>query len=89
MIVEAGHFALILALALALAQTVIPFWGARSGDRALMGVGVSAAIGQFAFVAMAFAALAAAHLDSGINVEDQHSYRRGLMFLALAYFRKL
>src|ERR1700722_8565541 len=77
MIVEAGHFALILALALALAQTVIPFWGARSGDRALMGVGVSAAIGQFAFVAMAFAALAAAHLDSDFSVlnvaENSHS----------------
>ena len=77
MIVEAGHFALILALALALAQTAIPFWGARSGDRALMGVGVSAAIGQFAFVAMAFAALAAAHLDSDFSVlnvaENSHS----------------
>src|SRR5277367_2541801 len=77
MIVEAGHFALILALALALAQTVIPFWGARSGDRALMGVGVSAAIGQFAFVAMAFAALAAAHLDSDFSVlnvfDNSHS----------------
>src|SRR5271168_2116137 len=77
MIVEAGHFALILALALALAQTVIPFWGARSGDRALRGVGVSAAIGQFAFVAMAFAALAAAHLDSDFSVlnvaENSHS----------------
>src|SRR5271156_3591437 len=77
MIIEAGHFALILALALALAQTAIPFWGARSGDRALMGVGVSAAIGQFAFVAMAFAALAAAHLDSDFSVlnvaENSHS----------------
>ena len=77
MIVEAGHFALILALALAMAQTVIPFWGARSRDAALMGVGVSAAIGQFVFVAMAFAALAAAHLDSDFSVlnvaENSHS----------------
>jgi cytochrome c-type biogenesis protein CcmF len=77
MIVEAGHFALILALALALAQTAIPFWGARSGDAALMGVGVSAAIGQFVFVGIAFAALAAAHLDSDFSVlnvaENSHS----------------
>jgi cytochrome c-type biogenesis protein CcmF len=76
-IVEAGHFALILALALALAQTAIPFWGARTGDRALMGVGVSAAIGQFAFVALAFAALGYAHLDSDFSVanvaENSHS----------------
>src|ERR1700678_3559305 len=77
MIVEAGHFALILPLALALAQTAIPFCGARSGDRALMGVGVSAAIGQFVFVAMAFAALAAAYLGSDFSVltvaENSHS----------------
>jgi cytochrome c-type biogenesis protein CcmF len=77
MIVEAGHFALILALALALAQTAIPFWGARSGDSSLMGVGVSAAIGQFVFVGIAFAALAAAHLDSDFSVlnvaENSHS----------------
>jgi cytochrome c-type biogenesis protein CcmF len=77
MIVEAGHFALILALALAMAQTAIPFWGARSGDAALMGVGVSAAIGQFVFVGIAFAALAAAHLDSDFSVlnvaENSHS----------------
>ena len=32
MIVEIGHFALVLALAAALAQTVVPFWGARVGD---------------------------------------------------------
>jgi cytochrome c-type biogenesis protein CcmF len=77
MIVEAGHFALILALALAMAQTAIPFWGARARDSSLMGVGVSAAIGQFVFVGLAFAALAAAHLDSDFSVlnvaENSHS----------------
>ena len=44
MIVEIGHFALVLALAAALAQTVVPFWGARVGDGGLMGVGRSAAL---------------------------------------------
>jgi cytochrome c-type biogenesis protein CcmF len=68
MIVEGGHYAMILALALALVQSAVPFWGARRGDSALMGVGVSAAIGQFVFVALAFAALAAAHLDSDFSV---------------------
>jgi cytochrome c biogenesis factor len=29
MIGEIGHFALVLALAAAVSQTVIPFWGAR------------------------------------------------------------
>ena len=50
MIVEIGHFALILALALALVQTIAPLVGAWRGDRALMGVASSAAIGQFALI---------------------------------------
>ena len=77
MIVEAGHYAMILALALAIVQSVVPFWGARRNDAALMGVGVNAAVGQFVFVALAFGALAAAHLTSDFSVlnvaENSHS----------------
>ncbi|THD44147.1 MAG: heme lyase CcmF/NrfE family subunit [Bradyrhizobium sp.] len=77
MIVEIGHFALILAFALALIQTLAPFIGARRGDTRLMGVGSSAALGQFVFVAAAFAALAWAHLTSDFSVlnvaENSHS----------------
>ena len=77
MIVEAGHFALALALALSLVQTVAPFWGARRNDVSLMNVGVSAALGQFFFVALAFAALAEAHMRSDFSVlnvaENSHS----------------
>ncbi len=68
MIVEAGHYALTLALALAIVQTVLPFWGARRGDLSLMRVGDTAAIGQFLFVGAAFAALATAHLTSDFSV---------------------
>ena len=68
MIVEAGHYALTLALALAIVQTVLPFWGARRNDLALMRVGVSAAIAQFLFIAIAFGALATAHLTSDFSV---------------------
>jgi len=75
--VEIGHFALILALTLALVQTVVPFVGARRGDPALMGVGAAAAMAQFVFVAVAFAALARAHLTSDFSVvnvaENSHS----------------
>ena len=53
MIVEIGHFALVLALAAALAQTIVPFWGARVGDRGLMGVGRSAALTQLGLIAIA------------------------------------
>ena len=38
MIVETGHFALVLALALALAQAIVPFAGARLRDASLMRV---------------------------------------------------
>ena len=37
MIVEIGHYALVLAFAAALVQTIVPFWGARVGDFGLMG----------------------------------------------------
>ena len=77
MIVEIGHFALVLALAAALAQTVIPVWGARIGDGDLMAVGRSAALTQFALVAVSFAALVYAHLVSDFSVlnvaENSHS----------------
>ena len=77
MIVEAGHFALTLALALSLLQFAVPFWGARKGDATLMGVADATALGQFFFVGLAFAALAYAHLASDFSVanvaENSHS----------------
>ena len=57
MIAEAGHFALVLALGLALIQSVVPILGARWGDPALMNVARSAALAQLLFVAASFAAL--------------------------------
>jgi cytochrome c-type biogenesis protein CcmF len=77
MIVEIGHFALVLALCAALVQTFVPAWGAKVHDPALMGVGQSAALTQFALVAIAFAALVNAHLTSDFSVlnvaENSHS----------------
>jgi cytochrome c-type biogenesis protein CcmF len=77
MIVEIGHFALVLALGAALAQTIVPFWGARLGDSDLMAVGRSAALTQFVLIAVAFAALVNAHLASDFSVlnvaENSHS----------------
>ena len=68
MIVEIGHFALVLAFAAALAQTVVPFWGARVGDIGLMTVGRNAALIQLALIAVAFLALVNAHLTSDFSV---------------------
>src|SRR5271157_1696447 len=76
-IVEMGHFALVVALCAALAQAIVPFWGARVGDPDLMAVGRSAGLTQFALVAAAFAALVHAHLTSDFSVlnvaENSHS----------------
>ncbi|MBV9633614.1 MAG: heme lyase CcmF/NrfE family subunit [Methylobacteriaceae bacterium] len=77
MVVEAGHFALVLALALALVQAVVPFWGAQTGDGQLMSVARPAALAIFGLVAVAFAALIYAHVVSDfslVNVfENSHS----------------
>jgi cytochrome c-type biogenesis protein CcmF len=57
MVVELGHFALVLALMVALVQMVLPMWGAQRGQPALMAVAGPAAVVQFLLVATAFGAL--------------------------------
>jgi cytochrome c-type biogenesis protein CcmF len=79
MIVELGHYALVMALAVALLQSVLPMWGARVGDERLMATAVPAALGQFLFAAAAFAALTRAHVVSDFSVlnvvENSHSLK--------------
>ena len=70
MIPEFGHYALVLALALALVQATVPLWGARTNDATLMGVGGSTALAQFVFVAASFAALTAAYVGSDFSVAN-------------------
>ncbi|MCW2286482.1 cytochrome c-type biogenesis protein CcmF [Rhodoblastus acidophilus] len=77
MIIETGHFALALALALALMQVVLPFWGARTRDANLMATARPLALTQFALVALAYAALTWAHVVSDFSlvnvIENSHS----------------
>ena len=75
MIPEVGHFALIVALLVALVQGVVPMLGAARRDAALMSVAVPAARAQFALVALAFGCLAYAFVTSDFSVENvaQHS----------------
>ena len=47
MIAELGHYALVLALALTLVQSTLPFIGARNGDPVLMMSGSTSAIAAF------------------------------------------
>jgi len=68
MIVETGHFALILALFVAAVQSVVPMAGAARGDAAWMGVARPAALAQFGLVAIAYGALTHAYLVSDFSV---------------------
>ncbi len=77
MIAEAGHYALVLALALALVQSIVPMIGVRLGEPTLMGVAGSTAVAQFAFALFAFGALTIAYVVSDFSVvnvfENSHS----------------
>jgi cytochrome c-type biogenesis protein CcmF len=68
MIPELGHFAMILALLLALIQGVLGIAGAHRGVREWMAVARPAAIGQFVFVAIAWLCLVYAFVTSDFSV---------------------
>ncbi|KAB2851588.1 MAG: heme lyase CcmF/NrfE family subunit [Hyphomicrobiaceae bacterium] len=76
MIIETGHFSLILALAVALMQSALPALGARQGDRGLMRVAAPAAVVQFLLVLVSFLALTHAFIVSDYSVElvARHSH---------------
>jgi cytochrome c-type biogenesis protein CcmF len=70
MIVEIGHYALVLALALSLFQATVPLWGALKRDAALVALGPQAALAQLLLVGLAFAALTYAYLVSDFSVSN-------------------
>ena len=68
MIPELGHFALILALCVALAQGVLPLAGAARGNASWIAFARPAAAAQFLLVAFAFCALAWAFAQNDFSV---------------------
>ena len=68
MIPELGHYALMLAFGIALIQSTMPIVGARTNDAALMSMAGPAALAQFAFIAIAFLALAECYVASDFSV---------------------
>lgn len=68
MIPEYGHFALIIALSLALLLSVVPLWGAIRSNYYLMALSRSLALGQFVFTALAFAVLCYVFLQDDFSV---------------------
>ncbi len=68
MIVELGHFALILALMVALVQATLPLWGAQRGDARLMALAGPAAGLQLVLIGGSFGALTWAFVVSDFSL---------------------
>ena len=68
MIPEIGQFALIVALLLALTQSVLPLYGASNGNRAWMALAAPAGQAQFIFVVIAFSCLAYSFVTNDFSV---------------------
>ncbi|MEM7068262.1 MAG: heme lyase CcmF/NrfE family subunit [Pseudomonadota bacterium] len=68
MIAELGHFALILALAIALVQSTLPLIGAWRNSSDLMAIGSSTALTGFLLLSFSFAALTHAYVTSDFSL---------------------
>jgi cytochrome c-type biogenesis protein CcmF len=79
MIIELGHYALILALATVIIQSVLPLIGTIRNDRALMAVAPAAAFAGFLLVLFSFSVLTFAYVVSDFSVanvwENSHSLK--------------
>ena len=68
MIAEIGHFALVLSLMVALAQSIVPMVGAMRRDERMMAMAGPAASAQLALVLVAFGALTYSYVVSDFSV---------------------
>ncbi|MEZ5790481.1 MAG: heme lyase CcmF/NrfE family subunit [Nitratireductor sp.] len=79
MTVEIGHFALVLALALSLIQSVLPVYGAHRGDERLMATANLTSVAAFFMLAVSFASLTHAYVTSDFSVanvfENSHTLK--------------
>lgn len=82
---ELGHFALVLALALGLIQSIVPIIGVRRRDDALMRLGNSTALAQFAFVAVSFSALTICYVTSDFSVATVYENAHSMMPLVYKF----
>ncbi|ARO29352.1 cytochrome-c-type biogenesis protein CcmF/CycK [Rhizobium sp. NXC14] len=85
MIIEIGHYALVLALATALIVSIVPVIGARRHDPAMMDVASVGSLVMFALVAFAFAVLTYAHVVSDFSVENVWENSHSLVPLIYKY----
>ncbi len=79
MIPELGHFALIIALCLAVLLVALPAWGVWRGNAVFMALAPGLAVGQFVFVAISFACLSTAFLQDDFSVALVASHSNTLL----------
>src|SRR5512143_2265936 len=79
MIVELGHYALILAFLVALLQSTVPLVGAQRNNARWMAMAKPGALTLFVLIAFAFGSLMRAHILSDFSVrnvvENSHSLK--------------
>jgi cytochrome c-type biogenesis protein CcmF len=85
MIIEVGHYALVLALATALIVSVLPVIGVRRRDTALMALAPTGAVTMFALVTISFASLTWAYAVSDFSVQNVWENSHSLMPLIYKY----
>ena len=85
MIVELGHYALVLALALALVQSVLPIAGARIGNENLMRTANYSSVLMAVLIAGAFASLTWAYVNSDFSVANVWQNSHSLQPLIYKY----
>jgi cytochrome c-type biogenesis protein CcmF len=82
MLNEIGHYALVLALALAVVQTLVPLVGANRRDARLMAAGTAATLAGAVCIALSFVLLTLAYLRSDFSVanvfQNSHSLKPAL-----------
>lgn len=79
MIPELGHFALVIALVLAVALTVVPLWGSWRGNYAAMRLAPTLAAAVTVFCLISFVCLAVAFLQDDFSVKVVASNSNSLL----------
>ncbi len=79
MIPELGHFALTIALGLAVCLTLLPLWGAWRDNGTAMALAPSLAVGVCVFVSISFAALSYSFLTDDFSVALVASHSNSLL----------
>jgi cytochrome c-type biogenesis protein CcmF len=85
LIPEFGHFALIIALGLALLLTMVPLWGSFTNDQKAMALAPSLSIGLFVFIGISFGCLGWAFLSDDFSVALVANHSNSLMPPALKF----